>query len=196
MPMSSLPIIPDGWLRKIRASILGKMYRKDAQNSRYITRNCLLDVWLDEVDGSCPLHEFQSYVGDFSQRYIVFWDDWSSFADRFGSESDKFTDQDLPLSPQKCERAFFHSPDYDTEFYQAQYAFLPVFIEQNKYLTFQGSDWRLPLTFEGQPNETGSYGTVTQVAIAEGYFLKADGTAHNGVSVGSADAMKWDAYSC
>jgi hypothetical protein len=178
------------------------MYRNGAQDSPFITRKRLLDVWLEEMDGSCPLDEFQSYIPAFSRRDIldhllriisilvfIFWDDWSRFTDRFGFESDKFTDRDLPLSPQQCQTAFSNSPDYEMDFRQAQYAFRPVLIEQNEYRTFRDPLWRLPLTYEGQPNETGSYGTVTQVAIAEGYFLKADGTKHNGVSLDSADAM-------
>jgi hypothetical protein len=207
--MTSHSGISDSWLRSIRASISRKMYRNDFQDNRlqsFITRERLLEVWLNNEDGSRPLDELQLYIR-ISQRNIldhllrvisilvfIFWDDCSSLADHFGFESNKFTDRNLPLSPEQCKKVFSHSPYYQAEFHQAQFAFVPVFIEQNKYLRLRNPNLRLPLSFEGQPNETGSYGTVTKVTIAKGYFLKEDGAVHNRVSIDSVVTMKWDTY--
>jgi hypothetical protein len=208
--MTSRPGIPDRWLRSIRASLSRNMYRNGFQDNplqSFITRERLLEVWLDNKDGSCPLDELQLYIPIFSQHDIlehllrvisilvfIFWDDWSSLADHFGFESNKFTDQNVPLSPEQCKKVFSQSPCYQAEFHQAQFAFVPVFIKQNEHLRLRNPNLRLPLSSEGQPNETGSYGTVTKVAIAKGYFLKEDGAVHNKVSIDSVVAMKWDTY--
>ena len=198
--MTSDSGIPGSWLRCIRTSISEKMYHNGIRDNRaqsFITRKRLLEVWLNKKEeGSCPLDELQIYIAVFSRDEIfnhllniisilvlIFWDDWSSLANRFGLECKKFNDRNLPLSAEECEEIFPHSPSYGAEFHQAQFAFVPVTIEQNKYLREADSNWRLPLRFEDHPPiNTGSYGSITKVGIANGYFRKEDGTTYNGVS--------------
>jgi hypothetical protein len=186
------------------------MYHNSIRDNRarsFITRERLLEVWLSRTEGSCPLDKFQLHIPAFSQDDIlnhllniisilvlIFWEDWSSLTYRFGIEREKLTDHDLPLSPEKCEEIFPHNPSSGADFHQAQFAFVPVIIEQNQHLSKEDPNWRLPLTFEGQLNDTGSYGTVTQVGIANDYFKKEDGTTYNGVSHSLLIDMKYGTY--
>jgi hypothetical protein len=207
--MTSHSGLPDDRLRTIRTSISRKMYSngiRDNRSQSFITRDRLLEVWLSQTDGSSPLDEIQSYIRSFSRRQIlndllstisilvlILWNDWSRLADRFGHG--KFTDGNLPLSPEDCERVFQQNSDDGAEFHYVQFAFIPVIIKQNKTIKLPDPNWRLPLSIEGEPNDTGSYGTVTKVRIAKGYFQKEDGTVHNGVSSVLGIAVKWDTYS-
>lgn len=208
--MTSESCVSQGWLRSVRASICGKMYHNGIRDDRarsFITRERLLEVWLNRAEGPCPLDEFQLYIPEFSQDDIlnhllniisilvlIFWEDWSSLTSRFGIEGERFTDHDLPLSPERCEEIFSHNPSSGADFHQAQFAFVPVTIEQNNHLRKAGPNWRLPLIFEGQLDDPGSYGTVTQVRIAKGYFKKEDGTTYNEVSHSLLIVMKYGTY--
>lgn len=190
--------ISHNWLKGVRASISSAMYNNglwDDRSQSFITRERLRGVWLERRDGSCPLDELQSYLPTFSHDRIfnqllsiisiliwIHWDDWGSLADRLNYEPGKLMDQNLPLSPEQCEEVFRTSPNYGADFHQFQYAFVPVQIEQNDTRTFLESKWRLPLAFEGPKNNTGSYGTVTKVGIAKGYFRTKDGTKSDRVS--------------
>jgi len=201
--------LPYDRLRTIRASISRKMYRngiRDNRSQSFITRDRLLEVWLNQRDGSSPLDEIQPYVQSFSREEILdhllstisilvlmLWNDWSHLADRFGPG--KFTDGNLPLPPEDCERVFQQSSEDGAEFHYVQFAFIPVIIKQNETIKLPDPNWRLPLSIEDEPNDTGSYGTVTKVRIAKGHFQKEDGTIHNGVSSVLGIALKWATYS-
>jgi hypothetical protein len=156
---------------------------RDNRSQSFITRDRLLEVWLNQRDGVSPLDEIQSYIQSFSHEEILdhllstisilvlmLWNDWSHLADRFGPG--KFTDGNLPLSPENCEKVFLQSSEDGAEFYHVQFAFTPVIIRQNETITLLDPNWRLPLRIEEEPNDTGSYGTVTKVRIAKGYFQK------------------------
>jgi hypothetical protein len=179
---------------------------RDNRSQSFITRDRLLEVWLHQTDGPSPLDEIQSYIQSFSQKEIldhllstisilvlILWNDWSHLTDRFGPG--KFTDGNLPLSPEDCERVFLQSPDDGAEFHRVQFAFIPVTIKQNKTIRLPDPNWRLPLRIEGEPNETGSYGTVTKVRIAKGYFQNEDGPIYNGVSSIVRITLKYATYS-
>jgi hypothetical protein len=203
--MTSESGIPHNWLKNARSSISSAMYSngvRDDRSQSFITQERLKEVWMRQRNSSCLLDEFLQYLPKFSRDEVqnfllniisilvfIHWDDWPSFTGYFGLARGKFKDEHLPLSAEQCEEVFRSSPSDGSEFRQIQYAFIPVQIQQNSTRALPETEWRLPLTSEGQKNETGSYGTVTKVIIAKGYFRNRNGKMNDEVRSGWKQAI-------
>lgn len=190
--------IPHSLLRHAKGAIRGAMFRdsiKDGPLQSFITRERLERVWQEQKNGRCLLDEFEPHVPGLSREEIetcflhiisililMHWENWPSFTDYFGLPEHKRKDVDLPFSPDLCEEIFRSSPGDAREFHQHQYAFIPVIIEPTPIPHFLEPQWRLPLTFEGEKNEDGSFGTVYKVKIARGYFREKNGKTNDKVS--------------
>ena len=197
--MTSDGEIPNNWLKRARDEIWSAMYRngddEDASQS-FITRDRLQGVWLEtQGQDACLLDEFRQYMptvsrGDVKDHLLsilsililIHWDNWVYFTKSFGLEDGQLKDADLPLSPEQC-RAAIHSSASDVRlFRQQQYAFIPIPIEQKPRPPFLEPEWRLPLTYQGEKNEEGAFGTVYKVKIAKGYLRSKEGKPNDAVS--------------
>ena len=175
------------------------MYRNgddDDASQSFITQDRLQEVWLDTAQGQgCLLDEFQQYISTISRADIkdhllsiisililIHWDNWLFFTKSFGLEKGQLKDANLPLSPKQCRAAISRRAIEVRNFREQQYAFIPIHIEQTPTPRFLESEWRLPLTYEGEKNEEGSYGTVYKVKIARGYLRSKEGKLNDVVS--------------
>ena len=197
--MTSNREIPSNWLKGARDRIWDAMYRNgddDDASQSFITQDRLQEVWVNIVQGQdCLLDEFQKYIPTISRAdtkdhllsiisilILIHWDNWLYFTTSFGLADGQLKDADLPLSPEQCRAAIYGSAIEIRDFRQQQYAFIPIHIEQTPTPKFFESERRLPLTYEGEKNEEGSYGTVYKVKIAKGYLRSREGKLNDVVS--------------
>ena len=86
----------------------------------------------------------------------------------------QFKDCYLPFSVSELKDKIFPSEpllDYRLLFRTQQFAFCPIAIKQDHHAEIEDWQTRLPFIFESNPNNTGAYGSVTQVIVAKKHFL-------------------------
>lgn len=176
-----------------------------AENKKvgFITEDSLWSIrkkQIGDVDSNTELDEFQQCVPspDLERNIysatktitILIWihcHQWDEFPERFCRLTDKDTPDDLqnvdkrlPFKRESVEDLLFpDDPSYADDFFQEQYVFLPIVLEENQKFRSYDSEYRLPLLDDPIDRRGGVCERIVPVKVATGHIRFAKGGEFN-----------------
>jgi hypothetical protein len=170
--------------------------RRGIEAERFIPQKALYDIWQDRLRDFLQILEYTAddqalgYIRDnllkiLSILVAIEWTEWNKFPSIFLAQMNdpdsRRLDKSIPFPLDVLEHESFLGIRVGEKFYTAQYAFIPIIIEEKEYREYPSWN-RLPFIQSGRKHlGEGSYGSVTKEFVAVHQFKWKDSQNLNDV---------------
>ena len=166
----------------ILESLTERTHNLDSPAERFISQTSLKEVWTSdnlrkflnilnrETDPQIIHYVRSNLIKTLSILVIIKWDQWTRFSKIFLEDRNGRGDDALPFTFSALEDESFFGKSFAQEFFNMQYTFLPIIIEQGENQIYSRSR---PLPFiksKRRQIAVGGYGVVTKEVIARDQF--------------------------
>lgn len=188
--------VNEALLFRLGSELEAKFSRTEATGHSFIYPEDAKDVLrrehMRELFGSLSWYEEDHRTDVWQHMRLILcilismrWREWDAFQTYFflpgrGLQYPRYTDVDLPIPREHfIERV---PPDFLEQFYEHQYRFIPIFINENSHGTYS-ANCRLPiLRIEPLRDVDSSQGVVEKVLVEKRYLLYENGSSNDAVS--------------